>query len=361
MIVAMISTSPSVVSSAVAGAKNQRHRTTVARPGDSLRRISCAVAIAVSLALTAACGGSGGQENAGGLERPHLTVGTLPVPDAAPLFIAREKGLFKREGLDVKVQIIQAGPMAVPSLQSGTLDIALTNYVSAITAAEKGMVHWKFLADSYQAGPGAFVVLALPGSPIKTEKDLAGKKIAVPALKAIGTLMISATLASHNVSGNAAEFVEMPFPQMPAALQQKRVDAIWAAEPFITAAQTLGAHEVMDTCASGSLTVGFPVAGWGTLDFWLKKNPKTAAAFQRAIGEAQQQAAADRGLVSKILPKYIKGITPDTAQLVTLGTYPTTLDAGRLQRVADLMQQYGYIERKVDVAGMIARQPAHAQ
>lgn len=349
--------------SADAGIKAQARRRAASPPGTwpgarSFRRASCALTMAVSLTLVAGCGGADAAHT-GGLERTRLVVGTLPVPDAAPLFIALQRGFFKQEGLDVRTTIIQAGPMAVPALKSGSMDISLTNFVSAIAAEDAGAVHWKFLANSYQSAKNAFVVLAAAKSSVRGPKDLAGKKIAVPALRAIGTLTIAASLAGFGLEGDEPKFVEMGFPQMAAALEAGRVDAIWVAEPFIVDAErTIGARPVLDTSAPSSPTEGFPVAGWGVLDSWAKRNPRSAAAFQRAIGKAQRLAAADRGLVSRTLPTYIKGINPDTAGVVTLGTYPTSLSPVRLQRVADLMKSYGYTQRRVDVGPMIVPAPA---
>ena len=47
------------------------------------------------------------------------------------------------------------------------------------------------------------------------------------------------------------------------------------------------------------------------------------------------------------------GIDPATASLITLGVYPTSLDADRLQGVADLMFQSGMIRRPLTVSSMI--------
>ena len=43
----------------------------------------------------------------------------------------------------------------------------------------------------------------------------------------------------------------------------------------------------------------------------------------------------------------------ETASLVTVGAYPTSLDAASLQRVADLMFSFGVLVRTLNVAGMV--------
>ncbi|MFA1546953.1 ABC transporter substrate-binding protein [Actinomadura chokoriensis] len=337
------------------------------RPGSSLLTGSARVRPAVRplgaglaglLLLSVAACGTSSEQNANGLEKSHISVGILPIPDAAPLFIAMKKGFFREEGLTVKTEVLQSSSFAVPKLRSGALDISLDNYVASFAADDQGAAHWQLIADSYQAGKGAFVVMVGPKSSIRDPKDLKGKKIAIPSLHSVGQLMITSTLDTRAIKPDAVTYVEMPFPQMPAALAKGQVDAVWTPDPFISSMQkSMGARTVLDTADPGGPTSDFPMSGWGVLDGYTRKNPKTVAAFQRAIGKAQQLAAGDRGVVTKILPTYVKGIRPDSAELITLGTYPTSLSPIRLQRVADLMLRYGYVKKQVDVKPMIVPPP----
>jgi NitT/TauT family transport system substrate-binding protein len=145
--------------------------------------------------------------------------------------------------------------------------------------------------------------------------------------------------------------VTMEFPAMPAALQNHSIDAAWMTEPFATqAAQKLGATTVLDTGIGP--TGDLPIAGWATSEQKAKKYPKTLAAFQRAIAKAQA-LAKDRGKVEQILPAYVKGITPQVASSITIGTYPASTSATRLQRVADLMQQVGMLSEHVDMNSIL--------
>lgn len=51
-----------------------------------------------------------------------ISLGFVPLADCAPLVVARQKGLFAREGLDVDLRKIQAWPMLLQRLQDGTVD-----------------------------------------------------------------------------------------------------------------------------------------------------------------------------------------------------------------------------------------------
>ncbi|WP_440104547.1 ABC transporter substrate-binding protein [Streptosporangium sp. H16] len=300
--------------------------------------------VAATLALSA-CGSSDtptdtAAANAGGLEKTSIKMGALPIPDSAALYIANKRGFFKEEGLTVTIEVVPGGAQAQQGLLGGTLDATQTNYVSTFLAVSKGN-KMKIISDLYQAAPNSFNLMVPKDSGIKTPADLKGKKIAVNSKQNIGTLAVTTVLKTHGLTEKDVEFVEFPFPEMGAQLKNKVVDAAWMTEPALTAAQKLlGAQKLADTMVDS--TADFPIAGVVVTEKFANENPKTVAAFQRAVAKAQQIAATDRKAVEEILPTYTK-IDAATAAVITLGSFPTSLDETRLQRVADLMLEQGYL------------------
>jgi len=320
-----------------------------------LTRIGRGVGLVVSVALAlSACGGSDDDNtpNPKGLEKPLLNIGVVPVPDSAPLFIAQKKGYFKAEGLTIKTQVIKASPDATPKLINGSMDMALLNYVSTFVAQDNGSIKFKLFTDSYQGTSKSFSLLTAKDSKVQKVEDLRGKTIGVPAPKSITELLLLVTLKSKGLDPmKDVKTVPVPLPGMAAALKQGSVDAVAAVEPFVTNLQAeLGAKPLADLVAGP--TQDFPIAGWGGTDKFAAKNPKTVAAFQRAIDKALNDAAGDRSEVTRTIPAYTQ-IPAKTASIITLGSYPTTLSQARLQRVAELMSEYGYIKNKPQVASMI--------
>jgi NitT/TauT family transport system substrate-binding protein len=106
--------------------------------------------------------------------------------------------------------------------------------------------------------------------------------------------------------------------------------------------------------ASGP-TEDFPIAGYGALGKFINENPKTVAAFQRAMKKATDEASADRSKIQPLIVEFAK-VDQDTASLLTLPNYHSTLDARRLQRVPDQLQEFGIIPQRIDVNTMIAPQ-----
>jgi NitT/TauT family transport system substrate-binding protein len=310
--------------------------------------------IAATLMLSA-CGGAedtaSTAANVGGLEKTQLKVGALPIPDSALLYLANARGFFKEEGLTVTIEPVASGQVAQQSLTGGSLDSTLTNYVSAFLATAAG-AKMKVVADAYQAAPNGFNIMVPKDSSIKTPADLKGKKVAVNSKQNIGTLAVTSVLKTHGLTADDVEFLEFPFPEMGAKLAAGIVDAAWMTEPHLTNVQkTIGAQKLTDTMIDS--TADFPIAGIIVMEDFAAKNPKTTAAYQRALAKAQQIAATDRKAVEGILPTYTKGIDAGVAAVITLGTFPTSLDEARLQRVADLMLEQGYLKSKIDAKTLL--------
>jgi len=313
------------------------------------------MAVAAAALLVSGCSSSGDTTASGtgnGLEKAKLTVAVLPIPDVAPLYIAISKGFFKAEGLTVTPQIVQSSSFGMEAMQAGTMDATLMNYIAMFSSEEKNPGQYKLVADCFQAVPDSFDIVVNADSPIQTVQDLKGKTISVASLNSISTLAVDTTLKANGLDAkrDGIKYVPMKFPDVPPALKAKQIDSAWIPEPFISALQQGGARRIADTM-TGPMA-DFPIAGWAVTTDFAKKNPKTVAAFQRAVNKAQQLASSDRKAVEAVLPSYTK-IDAKTASVITLGVYPAALSETRLQRVADLMTEFGYLTKSVDVKPMI--------
>nr|CTQ90019.1 putative extracellular solute-binding protein [Kibdelosporangium sp. MJ126-NF4] len=318
--------------------------------------------VATVLATLSGCGMLGGSSDNSSapsdkVEKPKIRLGLLPVVDVASVHLAIQEGYFKQEGLDVDLVTIQSSATAIPDLISskGTYDIVFGNYVSFFNSQAKGVAEQveglKFVADGYVAKPNTWMVLAGANSPAKKITDLPGKRIAVTARHSLAEVSIRSVLKVSGVDAGQVTFLEMPYTDMGAALAANRVDAALLAEPFITqAGKEHGAVKLFD--AAEGPTSELPIAGYGTTGKFARENPKTIAAFQRAFAKGQEAAGADRAKIEKLLPVYAK-IDKDTAALVNLGGFPSRLEATRLQRIPDLMLEFGMLQKRVDASTMI--------
>jgi NitT/TauT family transport system substrate-binding protein len=307
--------------------------------------------------LAAGCGDDGKPASSSGLEKDTITVASLPLLDAAALHIAQERKFFEAEGLKVKIEPVAQSLAALPALKNGQLDvIAGANYVTFLQADQQGTLDLKVIADAAAVAPRFMQLLVLPNSPIKQLSDLSGKTVAVNILNNIQSLTFNVVLKAGNVDPAAVKYRAVQFPLMDKALANGDVDAVLTAEPFGTVIQQkLKARMVVDV-GSGP-TAGLPVSGYVSTGSFVSKYPKTAAAFQRAIGKAQALAASDRKQVEAVLPSYAKVDAP-TAAALSLPAYPASVDPARLKRLSDLMVEQGLLKSGFDAGSVIFTAPA---
>jgi NitT/TauT family transport system substrate-binding protein len=84
------------------------------------------------------------------------------------------------------------------------------------------------------------VIMVHTDSPVQHFRQLAGKRIAIPSRFAVDFLFLRRMLDREQMTPDDLEIVEMPPPDMPAALYAKAVDAYCTGEPFGAAAQRAG-------------------------------------------------------------------------------------------------------------------------
>jgi NitT/TauT family transport system substrate-binding protein len=84
------------------------------------------------------------------------------------------------------------------------------------------------------------VIMVRSDSGYRSYRDLKGKRVAIPSRFAVDFLFLRRMLAKEGMTPRDVEVVEMPPPDMPAALYAKAVDAYCTGEPFGAAAQRAG-------------------------------------------------------------------------------------------------------------------------
>ncbi len=311
-----------------------------------------ALIVALATIITAGCASGKAAERvpAGGLEKTNLTIAAVPTASSAGLYVAQSRGLFRREGLNVKIVKISAGANVTADLLNGSLDVVNGAYAGFVHAQVHGAGRFHILADGYAGAPNVDEVVVLPSAGISSVKQLAGKTIAVNALGSIAQLLVSSALSSQGVSPSSVHFVAMGFPAMPTALQKHRIDAAYLPEPYLSQAEEqTGGEELLDI--NSGATQDFPINGFAATVQWCQKYPKTAAAVARALDEGQAMADSNREVVQRALLHYTT-ISKQIAAVMALGEFPATVNTVHLQRVPDLMHSFGLLKQNFNIGAM---------
>lgn len=311
------------------------------------------IPLVATLITTTGCGlfGTSQSPERPPLERGTLRVGVGNVIDTAPLRLAVAEGRFTRMGL--QVELVEQDPQSEgpAKLASGDLDVAFASDVAMFRASARGTA-LQLQGEAYISGRETMALVTLPDSRYTGPNPKKSQTIAVNMLDDAGALAARSTLGTAGVSQDKIKFSQHAFAQMPQALRHGDADAAWMIEPFITKAEKeLGARIVANGVRGA--TLDFPVSSYASSGIFAQTNPRTLALFREVLSQAQHHAD-DPAVVRAALPLF-SDIDATTASLISLGSYPTSLNAVRLQRVADLMHSYGELTDRLDVQALLPR------
>lgn len=317
------------------------------------KHIAAAVAAIALTGLVAGCA-AGTEEPSGGqtLDPANpvaITVGTLPAGDYAPLYIADQEGYFEEEGLDVTIEIIAGGAVGVTQLVSGELDFTSATWANTLAAVSQGLEVMVVREGTNSAKEGINGLIALEDGPIQSVDDLRGQTISVNTLQSATEVQIRDCLATAGLDADDYELVEVPFPEVGAAVTQGRIAAGFVPEPFITIGAAQGLVSVLSPSVCNDRQENSPLINWNTSKSFADQNPEVVAAFVRAMDKATADAVADEQVVRDILPTFTT-LTPELADAITTPSFTAdgTPDLEGAELVMELMLEYGLLEEPLD-------------
>jgi NitT/TauT family transport system substrate-binding protein len=267
-----------------------------------------------------------------------ITLDTLPIANGLPLTLGINKGFFAAQGIELKATTLQSGNDIVLAMANNQANIGYIGYVPAMIGRTTG-IPITIISASDDEGTSAADnwqnILVKGSSSIQTPAQLAGKTIAVNALKGVGEVVIRAALKKSGVDPNSVNLVAMPFPTMRTALNNGQVDAIWAPEPFVTQGLTLDGDRVV--MAPGPvLGRYFPNGCYVARDDWVAQNPQLAKAFQTAMNQSLAYAQAHPEEIIPLLPA-------GTPSGIRLPVWSSLIDRAQLLQLAQYAKEFGVI------------------
>ena len=276
---------------------------------------------------------------AGSLSAPaaaadEVKVGMLRLPTA--LFVGIEKGFFAEENIDVKPTFFRSGGELIPSLSTGQIDVASTSPGAALFNAMSSGVNAKIVADYWtigreRSGDSAYMVVRkdlVADGKFKTAKDAKGLTVAITARGQMTELYMDAFLASGGLSESDVKVVQLPLPDMVAALQNKAVDMISAIDPYPTLAVDSGVGVKVSSLST--VMPGLVQAVLMYSDRMLKTDRSLGMRFMRAFTKSNRYIRAHldpagRVELAKIYQKYIPMDTQELYERIGLAVGPDNL------------------------------------
>lgn len=325
------------------------------------RRIIAALAAASVLGLSACGSGSPSSTGAGATSTgatgnaglTKVTVGVIPIVDCAPIYLGDKQGFFKEEGLQLDIQTATGGAAIVPGVVSGSFDFAFSNLISVTVAKDKGL-DLKFVANGAsttgEAGKDVGGVVVPAGSSIQSPKDLAGKTVSVNNLSNIGDTTIKSVIEKDGGDAKSVKFVEVAFPDAPAALANKQVDAAWILEPFLSKAVADGGKIVSSNFVG--MSPELDIAGYFTKADTIKGKAELAQKFTRAMNKSLEYAQAHPQEVRDIVGTYTK-IDEATRANMILPRYRVEFNKDAFETLGAAAAKYGTLTKAPNAGDLL--------
>jgi NitT/TauT family transport system substrate-binding protein len=288
-----------------------------------------AIVIAVLGLLAGMWDGQPAAQAAGPLT--ELRVGNLPIADAGSLFVADAGGYAEKHGLRLKIVFMAGGATIAPAVESGSLELGMSNVVSILQAREHGF-NFKCIAGALRksaSGKPELALLASPKGHIINAASLQGRQVAVNTLGNINQLIAEAYLSRNGVAPGSVRYVAIDFPEMPEALATGRVAAAIVDEPFVTLSLRNGAS-ILEPRPYKVIAPGPLFSCYFGSARWIRTHRKEARAFVDALNNANKRIAADPGYLTSVLPKYTK-IPQSMAGQIALPEFTTDITPADLK------------------------------
>jgi len=307
-------------------------------------RVLFLASVAAAIAALAVFGGAAASAP---VQTTEVRVVTLPIANGFPLDIGIRKGFFSQQGIEIKKTTLQSGNDVVLAMANNNGDIGYLGFVPMFIAVTNN-IPMTLVAASEVEGVGQADnwqnILVKGNSSIRNSRDLAGKTIAVNALKGVGEVMIKAALEKQGVRPNSFRLTAIPFPQMRSALNNGQVDAIWVPEPFLS--QGLNIDHARIVMAPGPVLGRYwPIGGYAARQSWRSRNPALAERFRRAINRSLTYAQTH--------PDEMRAMLPAGAQNSRLPIWSPVIDRGKLGQLAAYSRKYGVITRAPNLRQLV--------
>ena len=272
-----------------------------------------------------------------------MTIATGVDPVFSAYYVARQEGLFKKHGLDVRINTGPSGSAMVSFLVNGQIESAFGSEIAGVS--------------NHNLDPNVVVVaqatrlvrwIALLGRNIDNLDQLKGKKVGV-ARGSGGEVFWLAMLDKLKLNPADYTVVNVEAPEMVAALERGNIDAYAVWEPWVTRGLAAVKNTKVLKDQEGILEQGVYI--YMNLG-WIRKNPAQAESFMRALVEATDLINKDRQRAAKDVSDFLKNLDPALVeQLMTKLRFEVVLDDFTISlfRLAEAqLKQQGKLTKPLD-------------
>ena len=218
-----------------------------------------------------------------------------------------DKGFFEAEKLTIEPAVAEGGAAVVPAVMSGDNQIGFSNVTSLMIAKEQNLP-LKPIAAGVNArrerGRGLGRAAVAQGRRRPTSRRSRARRCRSTRSRTCRRSRSATRSIRPAWTRRRCEFVEIPFPDVPAALEAKRVDAAFAVEPFVGASSAIGARS--SPTPFEEVAPDLTIAEYFTTEKYAQENADVVERFQRAMNKSLEFASQNPDEVRRIITTYTK-------------------------------------------------------
>jgi NitT/TauT family transport system substrate-binding protein len=219
----------------------------------------------------------------------------------APMWIAKEAGFFKKQGLEVKLVFIPSGPTGTTAVLAGEVDVGIIGGFAPIRAILGGAKALVIIGQS----KNAIVATIVGKKEITSVQDLKGKRLGIDRIGSNPDMFTQAALARFQMDPlRDLQYIQMGnIGQGIPALKGGAIDALTTNPPDDLIAEKLGFKVILDiTAMKIPFAATVLVSSRNTV---ARKQPELTK-FMHAYAEAVHYFLTNREGAAQVIAKYTK-------------------------------------------------------
>jgi len=234
-----------------------------------------------------------------------VKVAYVPILKFATLYVAQDRGLFERYGLNVQLESVASGTEAIAFLEQGQIDVG---GIAIVTSLWNG---WNQGIDVRVFAPGGLEPFVDSPTKVLVRKDLydsgavtsaadlAGRTVAFAGGPGSGGEYLTAkALEPAGLTIRDVEIISLGNADIPAAFENGSIDAALLGSPYADQVEAAGtAVAVATDLVPGLMTVAFVGSGK-----FLNERPEVAKRFALALLDAARLMQGDDYLAPRTSP-----------------------------------------------------------
>src|SRR5690606_20281490 len=295
------------------------------RPWEELMRLRTGRGLMAALLATSLLLGATAfaQSEVAPLDPPQeVRVAYVPILKFATLYVAADRGLFEKYGLDVTIDSVASGTEAIAFLEQGQIDVG---GIAIVTSLWNGwnqgidvLVFDPGGLEPFENSPTQFMVRKdlFASGEVDTIEELSGRTVALAGGPGSGGEYLAAkALELGGLTIRDVETINLGNADIPAAFENGSIDAALLGSPYADQVEAAGTATTLATdLVPGLMTVAFVGSG----DF-LNERPEVAQRFALALLDAVRTMQGDDYLSPENVAAYLRYVN-STEEALRTGT-----------------------------------------